>query len=329
MPEREDDDDLVTLKPGTKVGGRWSIAKELGSGEFGTVFLCKDINDGRHAAMKTESTDADPCIWQEAKIMRHLGLLRERAGAEHFCRCFDDGRDVQRDAKRGKKVSFNYIVMSLTGRGLYSLLKKAGGMFSPGTAIGVSIQLLHALKTLHSIGYLHLDIKPENAAIGRRETNERQRIFLIDFGLARRFISSKTGKHRRQRKKTHFRGTPMYASISAHARSDYCRGDDIESWFYMLVDMYTGSLPWSRVRSEHRTGKMKRRRLSHKPEEVRRKALSDLLQGCPAQLGPILEHIDRLDFYDRPNYEWIETVLRSYLVENGIQENTYDWENAG
>lgn len=51
----------------------------------------------------------------------------------------------------------------------------------------------------------------------------------------------------------------MYASIAAHARADYCRADDIESWFYTLVDMYTGKLPWTHVTSERRVSFVGRR----------------------------------------------------------------------
>lgn len=84
--------------------------------------------------------------------------------------------------------------MSLVGRGLDRLLSKAGGQFTLGTAIGVSIQLLDALKALHHVGFLHLDVKPENATVGLRETNERQLLYLIDFGLARRYVSSNVRK---------------------------------------------------------------------------------------------------------------------------------------
>lgn len=47
----------VTLSPGTLVCNRWSIIKKLGAGAFGAVYLCKDINDGRQAALKTDADD--------------------------------------------------------------------------------------------------------------------------------------------------------------------------------------------------------------------------------------------------------------------------------
>ncbi|KAL3075494.1 hypothetical protein niasHS_012001 [Heterodera schachtii] len=313
--KRKDSYKLVSLSAGTRVDGRWTIIKEIAQGAFSTVFLCSGNTDAgrQQAAMKTERADEEPFLWQEAEILRKMSTEQ---GGEHFCRWLGEGRDFQRNTKSGKLVT-----MSLTGPGLFDLLSEAGDVFSPGTAIGVSIQLLHALKTLHSAGYLHLDVKPENAAIGRADTKEERRIFLIDFGLARRYIRN-DGRARRQRSRTHFRGTPMYASIAAHARADYCRASDIESWFYTLVDMYTGKLPWTHVKSERRMGKMKRRRLSHKPE-VRRKALSDLeswlytlvdmYTGKLPWTHVTSEHRDALHFLDRRNYDEFELALRNYL----------------
>lgn len=79
--------------------------------------------------------------------------------------------------------------MSLVGRGLDKLVQDAGGRFSPGTAIGICIQMLNALRALHGIGYLHRDIKPANAAIGRPEDKGGVRcLFLLDFGMARIFV---------------------------------------------------------------------------------------------------------------------------------------------
>ncbi|KAL3114856.1 hypothetical protein niasHT_014670 [Heterodera trifolii] len=221
MPDkRAEDDDAVSQSPGT-VSAERKDSYDLVSLSAGT----------------------------RAEIMRKVSTVRVGKGSEHFCRCFDECRDVQRDTQSGELVTFNYVVMSLIGRGLFDLLSKAGDVFSPGTAIGVSLQLLDALKALHKVGYLHLDVKPENATIGRAETNERRRIFLINFGQARRYISQSDASGENDQRRTSA-GHQCTHPSHAHARADYCRADDIESWFYTLVDMYTGKLPWTHVTSE-------------------------------------------------------------------------------
>lgn len=60
-----------------------------------------------------------------------------------------------------------------------------------GTAIGMAIQTLEALEDLHGIGYLHRDIKPSNYTIGRSELGELRKVYILDFGMCRKFTSNK------------------------------------------------------------------------------------------------------------------------------------------
>jgi serine/threonine protein kinase len=43
------------------------------------------------------------------------------------------------------------------------------------------------LKDLHSIGYVHNDLKLENLVVGNKDPNK---IYLIDFGLASSFMNA-------------------------------------------------------------------------------------------------------------------------------------------
>jgi len=64
---------------------------------------------------------------------------------------------------------------------------------SMGTAIGSGLQTLEALEDLHGIGYLHRDVKPGNYTIGRAELNELRKIYILDFGMARKFTNEQVG----------------------------------------------------------------------------------------------------------------------------------------
>ncbi|CAK5072258.1 unnamed protein product [Meloidogyne enterolobii] len=312
---------LVELSPGMKVAEKWTIIKKLGAGAFGAVYHCKfGLREG---ALKTEPVDASmPLLAMEAHVLQELHRIKDD---RHFTKCFDIGRDSQTIGPAGK-VSFNYIVMSLVGPGLDKLVKaRPGRRFSPGTAIGVSIQMVNALRALHGIGYLHRDIKPANTTTGRKEEGEQQIIYVLDFGIARKFMHS-DGSLMRPRESARFRGTPRYAATSAHIKREYARKDDMESWFYMMVEIFAGKLPWSGVGDMDAIGTFKEARLPNNPLKVRTDAVRALVAGCPDEFITILRHIDEMRFYGRPDYSWIMKMLRAYLTENRIPEHPYDWE---
>ncbi|KAL3070748.1 hypothetical protein niasHS_000862 [Heterodera schachtii] len=318
-------EELVALPPGIRVG-RWTITKKLGAGAFGAVYLC--VNDeGVQAALKTEPVNTPhPLLVMEAHVMTKLDTLRDGDG-KHFCRCLDLGRDEQRDQQSGQMKKFNYIVMSLVGRGLDGVVKEAGGRLSLGSAVGVSIQMLAALRGLHTVGYLHRDIKPGNSTIGRPESNEIRLLYLIDFGMARKYTKDDGSQHR-PRAATNFRGSPRYAAISAHLGREYSRKDDIESWFYCMIELFKGALPWSNVGEMKAIGDAKVKRQKKQPEAVRRQAIADLLSGCPSEFGQVLKYIDDMKYTDKPDYDWIIATLRSSLSNAGVQEFPYDWETG-
>lgn len=46
-----------------------------------------------------------------------------------------------------------------------------------------------AFTDLHNIGYLHRDVKPGNYTIGRAELNELRKVYILDFGMCRKFTN--------------------------------------------------------------------------------------------------------------------------------------------
>ncbi|VDN19117.1 unnamed protein product [Gongylonema pulchrum] len=49
-----------------------------------------------------------------------------------------------------------------------------------------------------------------------------------------------------------FRGTTRYAALAPLRGIEQSRKDDLESWFYMIVEWTRGSLPWGDLVSEKR-----------------------------------------------------------------------------
>ncbi|GMT33347.1 hypothetical protein PFISCL1PPCAC_28734, partial [Pristionchus fissidentatus] len=232
-----------------------------------------------------------------------------KRGGRHFCKIEDKGRFG----------NFNYVVMTFVGKSLQDLRKEGpGGHMSLGTALGAGIQTLEALEDLHGIGYLHRDVKPGNYTVGRAELGELRKVYVLDFGMCRKFTNDQ-GVIRKPRAAAGFRGTVRYAPISCHMQRELCRKDDVETWIYMQVEITTGNLPWKNVQDMNQVGEYKKR-CRFPP------AINELFAGCPAEYAQCLTIIDNLKYYDAPNYAQIYGIMRSSMQANGVQEFPYDWE---
>lgn len=105
----------------------------------------------------------------------------------------------------------------------------------------IGIQVINSLKFLHSKGYLHRDIKPDNIMIGKNENSHR--VYIIDFGLAKKYILS-DGSHIPMKEGKKLTGTARYASINTHLGLEQSRRDDLESLAYLMVFLFKTKLPW-------------------------------------------------------------------------------------
>ena len=96
----------------------------------------------------------------------------------------------------------------------------------------MAIQILDRIEWIHSNNIVYRDIKPENFLFGKKDPEV---LYLIDFGLCRKYKSSTTGKHIKPKNMGKFTGTSRYASLYAMAGNEQSRRDDIESIGYMII----------------------------------------------------------------------------------------------
>ena len=81
-------------------------------------------------------------------------------------------------------------------------------------------------------------LKPDNFLMGVFAWSHR--LYLIDFGLSKRYIDGKTRRHIVYREGKGLTGTPRYASINSHLGKEQSRRDDLEALGYVLVYLYQG-----------------------------------------------------------------------------------------
>ena len=265
----------------------YQCLEKIDEGSFGYIYRGLNLVTKTEIAIKIEKpTDkAKSSLAREAKILRSLQNI---PGIPEIYWC---GKD--------KNLECKALVMELLGKSLQERFKK-NGKFSIRTILLLGEQLVEILKNVHSRGVIHRDIKPENIILGRGQ-NYRN-IYLIDYGISKRFMKS-TGGHIILTNYKPFIGTIRYASESAHQGLEQSRKDDLESLGYTLIYLAKGSLPWM-----HRGFKVEEKKA--KVGEIKGKiSLDELCQDLPSIFSLYFKYVRSLGFYDEPNYDYLRNLF--------------------
>jgi serine/threonine protein kinase len=162
------------------------------------------------------------------------------------------------------------MVMEFLGPSLADLFMYKNKKFNLTTICLIGLQMIQRIELMHEKGFIHRDIKPENFVIGLNEKSHT--VYIIDFGLSRRYKDKNTGQHIPYRENRHLVGTARYASINAHLGIEQSRRDDIESIGYALVYFYLGRLPWQSKNDKiNSTQKIMEKKLMTPPEVLCKK----------------------------------------------------------
>lgn len=154
------------------VGGRYRLRTQLGRGGAGVVWVAEDELLGREVAVKEFLLPSGVGVEDRAVMLERV-LREARAAARLHDPSLVTVFDVVREDEQP------WIVMEyVPGRSLAEVVREDGPL-SPARAAEIGIALLHALRTAHSNGVLHRDVKPANVLL-----DEAGRVLLTDFGIA-------------------------------------------------------------------------------------------------------------------------------------------------
>ena len=169
----------MALASGAMFAG-YTVARRLGSGVTGEVYLAQDQRLGRWVALKilspALSTDSD---------FRQRFLLETATTANLY------HPHIVEVHARGEFDGQLWVAMDyVEGSNAARLMAERFPAVSPATEVlAIVSAVASALDHAHQRGLLHRDVKPANILLTGRGEGE-QRILLADFGVARRFGES-------------------------------------------------------------------------------------------------------------------------------------------
>ncbi|CAG0890349.1 unnamed protein product, partial [Darwinula stevensoni] len=219
----------------------------------------------------------------------------------------------------GQERDYHVLVMDLLGPSLEDLFNFCARRFTMKTVLMLADQMIGRIEYVHSKNFIHRDIKPDNFLMGiGRHCNK---LFLIDFGLAKKYRDSRTRCHIPYREDKNLTGTARYASINAHLGIEQSRRDDMESLGYVLMYFNRGSLPWQGLKAA--TKKQKYEKISEKKMST---SVEVICKGFPAEFAMYLNYCRGLRFDEAPDYMYLRQLFRIlFRTLNHQYDYTFDW----
>ncbi|KAA8545268.1 hypothetical protein F0562_020052 [Nyssa sinensis] len=286
------------------IGGKFKLGRKIGSGSFGELYLGVNVQTGEEVACKMESVKTKhPQLHYESKLYM---LLQGGTGIPHL-KWF------------GVEGEYNAMVIDLLGPSLEDLFNYCNRKLTLKTVLMLADQLINRVEYMHSRGFLHRDIKPDNFLMGLgRKANQ---VYIIDYGLAKKYRDLQTHKHIPYRENKNLTGTARYASVNTHLGVEQSRRDDLESLGYVLMYFLRGSLPWQGLKAG--TKKQKYDKISEKkmltPIEV-------LCKSYPSEFISYFHYCRSLRFDDKPDYSYLKRLFRDLFIREGYQfDYVFDW----
>ena len=279
---------------------KYHCIEKLGQGSFGSIY--KAEYNGNYYALKFEKEE------------NNIGILENEAIIMNYLK----GPHIPYVNSFSSNSNYNILVMQLLGKSLENIFEEKK-VFSVKTVCMLGYQFVSILEYIHNRHIIHRDIKPDNFVMGLNDLS--QYVYILDFGLAKKYRSSRTLEQFPFVNRRKITGTARYASINALRGYEQSRRDDLESVGYVLIYFLKGKLPWMGI--EAKTKEQKYKKILQKKIDIPTK---DLCEYLPEEMEIILDYVKNLEYKENPDYEMLRGYFNSMIrKEHSKFDYIYDW----
>ncbi|KAF9597255.1 hypothetical protein IFM89_016396 [Coptis chinensis] len=339
----EEEGNTAPFPDKVQVGGspQYKVERKLGKGGFGQVFVGRRVSGGTErgtgpgameVALKFEHRSSKGCNYGPPYEWQVYNVL----GGIH---------GVPKVHYKGRQGDYYVMVMDILGPSLWDTWNSSGQAMSSEMVACIAVESISILEKMHSKGYVHGDVKPENFLLGQPTTQQEKKLFLVDLGLgeedgysshestngfacsflrlhfvvtdicyfklnlaASKWRDGSSGHVEYDQRPDIFRGTVRYASAHAHLGRTASRRDDLESLAYTLIFLHRGRLPWQGYQGDNKSFLVCKKKMSTSPEL--------LCCFCPPPFKQFLEVVVNMKFDEEPNYSKLISLFEGLLGPN-------------
>ena len=274
-------------------------------GSFSIIYEGINIETNEHVAIKLEPRNAQSENLLLQNEIFYLYKLRHCPG-------------IVKIITTGRTKKYNILIEPLLGGTLYSLYLDQNKNFTLKDICLISLQCISRLESVHNKGIIHCDIKPENFCVGLRD---KRIIYLIDFGISKKYRSDRTKKHIQFNITKTMCGTARYASMNALSGLQLSRRDDLESLSYMILYFLTKKLTWQGITAKSLATRYKK--IYEKKSELEK---WDKFLSLPIQIQNFIKYCRNLGFSEDPNYKLMKNFFYDLMKQNEfVDDKNFSW----
>ncbi|XP_050235119.1 mitogen-activated protein kinase kinase kinase 20-like [Mercurialis annua] len=218
-------------------GVSWLRGSLLGKGGYGSVFIAKleklDLNTMYRPIMAVKSAE----VCESSSLQKEKEIYDDLYDSPYILQCL--GEETTTD-QYGHKF-YNILLEYASGGTLASLIKQSGGCGLPESDVKRYTRfILQGIHYIHSHGYVHCDLKPENVLLVSHDGSIDGKFVpkIGDFGLAKKIVKN------RKLGDSYTGGTIAYMAPETLADLIQETPSDIWALGCIVFEMLTGNRVW-------------------------------------------------------------------------------------